>query len=1483
MLTVGTWNVSGLDYGSTREILIRRLKRNACDFYCIQELQRRDTAASFRPLAPNSGYSYMAAPKNANQKNVGFMYKDDLLDRFPGMVISVVTAHNRVAHFKVRIRQPDVVLHFIVLHGHHQGKYTDDMAEYEKVYFQYKKIRAAIPSSMRHVVVTAGDFNTAFCREIRDSFKYEFQVSKSVYKRAKHQRHRRVHVGPNHTTPEKMNMAQDYLSVMSGSKGDCFPAARFPRPWKQMITYKHELVKNQPEKRQFYMLDHIAVTKKHKKMVTNYETRERDFKGSDHALVVMKLNINWITDRYKRLGPLWDRHKEFPLWNWGGLPWYNLVMKRADETCKTMVGEKMNPQAHQSIRGIEAINRILDPPNEDPNRPVDELWSELLARVKKQSDEIFKNPRFDVGKLRGRVGTRGQRPPKNIHDRANDDQIMADNPAKLYIKLLWREKFMVDDYEARQMQQLLLEKYIFWMSRKEQRDSMMTTVTAPCPSGTVQELMKLGRQPMVPNRARFRVRCVITRKIRKRIDFMKNLIIKRRDQIKGHRKKYHTQGYLMWFTSHVLGSLNARDIQDVYKPRRDERQQSGQPEQLEIRDDKGKRQTDPKVVAEIIKETVKTKLEQEMIQVSEARVAAYKATPTSYNPEPEVVQKVDERIETREIERVVDTVNDAGSRDLKANTVRQLKITILPMLAIIIKNIWDSRGQKYVTDWEITHKLSLYKGKRKDKYDAKSYRNITINSFGKKVLVKILLSRISAEINKGIPDIHLGFLKGRGTTDGMAIVRQAIQVANLRGTPLCISFVDLKSAFPSVNRELLIAVIRRSGMLTEFTCDLIERFYKHTPTRFKVGKEYSETYTTTRGVEEGCALSPLLFVIYIQAVLDRIKELIPQELKNDMGIGIGCQQALDATGKPLLGGKIYTKKILLEELTVKDLWTLAYADDIVFFHSTPQKAAATMPFVREAFRDFGLDFDLSDHRKCQYMALNQPEQLNGEIYVYRIHGQQLHKTAKYKYLGTQILETASMTEELDHRLLLVRLAAAKEQHVLTCPQISKKAKMSIIHMTCYTQLSFGSQSWHLSEPQYKKIDVQQKIIIRRALSLKYYHHTSNDKLYKTSNVVEWSLRLRSHLLVHHAQNISRSDVPGSVRYQMLLLKKFRNLTEQGFGLVQYATDDDHTDSFHRNATTRMRTLHAALEKFEIPATHILTGEPLHYLDRLTMFGTTYPLKEVLEPEMGTFQVAEVRRKTKQFLFDRRLERSTGYKVAKELRYFCILHRPPVDEDDVPVKPEFRDSETLVIYTDGSYKDFTEKGKEEDKRAGWSFNLLHVTSRGTLKPLMTPKCGKVGTDVEDLTTYRGATHPSNNTGELQAIYEAIDYVISQGGNLRQYKKILICSDSQTSIGALEGSARVARNWLLIRKTQAKLHALITSIPQCKVEFMYIKAHQNAAEQDKWNEWADRFAKGSIGVENLVNHQRHYKRSFPSVGMDVPRRGSRDRAPRRNASM
>ena len=92
------------------------------------------------------------------------------------------------------------------------------------------------------------------------------------------------------------------------------------------------------------------------------------------------------------------------------------------------------------------------------------------------------------------------------------------------------------------------------------------------------------------------------------------------------------------------------------------------------------------------------------------------------------------------------------------------------------------------------------------------YRGITLLSQVLKLLERVLYAMIRRRIEGDFGEEQQGFRKGRGTADGMYVLRQMVETRLEAQGSLALGFVDLEEALDAVPSETVMATLRWMGV-----------------------------------------------------------------------------------------------------------------------------------------------------------------------------------------------------------------------------------------------------------------------------------------------------------------------------------------------------------------------------------------------------------------------------------------------------------------------------------------------------------------------------------------------------------------------------------------------------------------------------------------------------------------------------------------------
>ena len=132
----------------------------------------------------------------------------------------------------------------------------------------------------------------------------------------------------------------------------------------------------------------------------------------------------------------------------------------------------------------------------------------------------------------------------------------------------------------------------------------------------------------------------------------------------------------------------------------------------------------------------------------------------------------------------------SGCNEIPAELFRSLKEDAINVLHSLCQQIWKTQ------QWPQDRKRStLIPVPKKDRTkECANHRTIALVSHASKVKLKILHARLQPYVNQEIPDVQVGFRKGRGTRDQIpTFVGLQRKQGNFRKSSISVSSTKLKS------------------------------------------------------------------------------------------------------------------------------------------------------------------------------------------------------------------------------------------------------------------------------------------------------------------------------------------------------------------------------------------------------------------------------------------------------------------------------------------------------------------------------------------------------------------------------------------------------------------------------------------------------------------------------------------------------------------
>ena len=167
------------------------------------------------------------------------------------------------------------------------------------------------------------------------------------------------------------------------------------------------------------------------------------------------------------------------------------------------------------------------------------------------------------------------------------------------------------------------------------------------------------------------------------------------------------------------------------------------------------------------------------------------------------------------------TMNKAsGGKGVLVELFQILTDDAVKVLHSICQQIWKT--QQRPQDW----KRWVFKPipKKRNAKECSNYCTIALISHASKVILKIPQARLQQYVNHELPDVQVGFRKGRGIRNQIANICWIMEKAREFQKNIYFCFIDYAKAFDCVDHNKLWTILKEIGIPDHLTC-LLRHLY----------------------------------------------------------------------------------------------------------------------------------------------------------------------------------------------------------------------------------------------------------------------------------------------------------------------------------------------------------------------------------------------------------------------------------------------------------------------------------------------------------------------------------------------------------------------------------------------------------------------------------------------------------------------------------
>lgn len=359
----------------------------------------------------------------------------------------------------------------------------------------------------------------------------------------------------------------------------------------------------------------------------------------------------------------------------------------------------------------------------------------------------------------------------------------------------------------------------------------------------------------------------------------------------------------------------------------------------------------------------------------------------------------------------------------------------------------------------------LVKNKRKSLNDSSNYRAIALSSPLSKIFDWVILNKSVDQFDTS--NMQYGFKAKSSTTQCTFALTETINYYRQHNSDVYVLLLDASQAFDKVNyTKLFHLLIERNINPLVIRCLLY--MYTNQYLNIKWNCCMSNYFATSNGVKQGGVLSPILFSVYIDKLLCRLRES-----------GYGCRI-----------GHLYYGAI-------------GYADDVSFMSPSLYALNKMCQIALEYAEEYDIKFN---PLKCQFLSYAKNENV-----VMNFNGIDLHSVSKGLHLGHIIGPNVEENVMLDASYTLTRNVNYILYNFNHC---SYDVKYRLFNSYCTS--FYGCPLWNLSSKYMSIFYVTWRKAIRKLFDLPLRTHCDLLPVIANCKHIETQLLCRFTKFIYNA-------------------------------------------------------------------------------------------------------------------------------------------------------------------------------------------------------------------------------------------------------------------------------------------------------------------------------------------------------------------------------
>ena len=355
-------------------------------------------------------------------------------------------------------------------------------------------------------------------------------------------------------------------------------------------------------------------------------------------------------------------------------------------------------------------------------------------------------------------------------------------------------------------------------------------------------------------------------------------------------------------------------------------------------------------------------------------------------------------------------------------------------LLLLLQRVWQTL--RIPEAWRVAAVVPLFK--KGDRLDMDNYRGISLISVVMKVLCSVVIRRVQGALegSQRLRREQAGFRPKEECVAQATALYEILKRRKDAGDSTYVVFIDLQKAYDSVPHEALLRKLHAMGVRGR-AYEFIARVYESSNLSMAMDKGANRCVPLQRGVRQGCPMSPLLFNVFINDILDGGLE--------DCGVMVPGVGAMRVPG-------------------------LLFADDLVLLSPTLTRCKHGVALVQQWCVKWKAKIGVA---KCGVMVVGRRfDKWRDLRVVLPGRGDLLPVVESYEYLGLLFHHSLEWNRMVDHRVTKAVKALHAARPFLSTLSIPVSSRLAVLKCMVLPVALYGAELWGMRGVSAQKLQVR---------------------------------------------------------------------------------------------------------------------------------------------------------------------------------------------------------------------------------------------------------------------------------------------------------------------------------------------------------------------------------------------------------------------------